>query len=56
MEAGKFNFPGNIFINEPDKIVSVTVDNFGELLFLLTYCSTDDTVYTPTWVYSWLVS
>ena len=53
---GKGVFVGNLILNEPDKIIGVSMDNFGELLYLVTYQSSDKEVYTPTWVHSWLIS
>ena len=55
-QQGKSEFVGNLWLNEPDKIIGVAMDSFGELVYLVTYKSSAREVYTPTWVYSWLIS
>ena len=53
--APKLEVIGNPLLHRPDKIVAVTTDIFGEVLYLLTYHSSESEVYMPTWVYSWLL-
>ena len=53
--AGKTELVGYLFVNEPEKIIGACRDSFDELMYLVTYKSTETEVYTPTWCQDWLV-
>ena len=47
--SGKTELVGCLFLNEPEAIIGVCKDQFDEILYLVTYKSTKDEVYSPTW-------
>ena len=53
---GKAEYVGNFLVNKPTKIIGVCQDSHGELVYLLAYESSQDEVYTPSWVQSWLLT
>lgn len=52
---GKAELVGCIFLNEPRKIIGSCIDQFDEVLYLVSYESTAREFFTPTWCQSWLV-